>query len=159
MARRREGGKGDVEFLPESVVTVEPGESPLEGDYCVEGSLAGEEATCERKRYEVSLLDLPRGRVHRKGKKSTTSVLDGDFEWIGRNQGGRGDDEWELETAGERGVWREVGRFEDEDKWEELDDGEDERGEKDGQGQTVRATTLTYAEKVQGWRDKRGESM
>ncbi|EIM86134.1 uncharacterized protein STEHIDRAFT_157643 [Stereum hirsutum FP-91666 SS1] len=80
VARRREGGKGDAEFLPESVV-IEPVESPHVEE------LDGEEGACEnavgeRGRYEVSLLDLPRGRVHRKGKKSTMSVLDGDFEWI-----------------------------------------------------------------------------
>lgn len=56
----------------------------------------------ERRRHEVSLLDLPRGRVHRKGKKSTTSAVDGDFEFVGRKHvhAGKKDQEWEMETVG-----------------------------------------------------------
>lgn len=138
-------------FLPESGVEPVNSESPLEEDHVevLDGEEGPCDATWERERYEVSLLDLPRGRVHRKGKKSTMSVLDGDFEWIGRNQGGGCDDGWELETVGGRGVWGETGGFGDEDRWEELCGG-DERSEKDGREQAVRATAMTYAEKVRG---------
>lgn len=127
MARRREGGKGDVEFLPQSVVDPVEVESPLEEDRVEKvaeetGEGTFENVARERGRYEVSLLDLPRGRVHRKGKKPTASELDGGFEWIGRKQGGKCDDEWVVETAGEGAAWREEDGFEDRDGWEEVYD-------------------------------------
>lgn len=100
------------------------------------------------RRHEVSLLDLPRGRVHRKKKSS-----DGGFEWVGRKHGGGCDDAWEMETVGQCEAWEEVDDFDEEDEWEELEDGNSEAQEYDGRGQVVRARVLTYAEKV---REKEG---
>lgn len=129
------------------------GEEELQRD--AEAEIAhgvADEVSAERRRYEVSLLDLPRGRIHRKEKKATVSKLDGDFEWIGRNRREGLGDEWELETIGEREAWEELEEFLDEDDWEALSDDSEanEVVRTDGRDQTVRERALTYAEKVRG---------
>lgn len=160
-ARRREGGKGDAdsELLPEldndprDLTLESEGEEELQREAEAEISHGvADEVSAEQRRYEVSLLDLPRGRIHRKEKKATVSKFDGDFEWIGRNRREGLGDEWELETIGEREAWEELEEFLDEDDWEALSDDSEanEVVRTDGRDQTVRERALTYAEKVRG---------
>lgn len=126
VARRRDGGKGVVEFLPGLFETAEDDKPHHDGpeDECaavvaekVDDGQTGRGG--EGSRHEVLLLDLPRGRVHRR-KTPLALSNDGGFEWVGRV---RIDDEWEMGSLACSEAWDDLAlQFDVEDEWEPVDD-------------------------------------